>query len=237
MKKIILCIISVFSAVVVQAQSLIGAWEATSVAKDGQALTHVFVVVEDYQVLTTFVTATGKFMHTNGGSWHVDGDTLYSTFEFNTLHTEQVGTTSRTNVHLTENALNMVDHKLTFKRLDDGTPGALEGAWLMSGRVKDGETQLRDTSGPRKTMKILSGTRFQWIAYNTETKAFMGTGGGTYTTQNGDYVEQIGFFSKDDSRVGQRLQFKYELIDDVWHHSGLSSKGQPIHELWRLRTE
>ena len=101
--------------------------------------------------------------------------------------------------------------------------------------IRDGETQLRDTSRPRKTMKILSGTRFQWIAYNTETKQFMGTGGGTYTTNNGKYTENIEFFSRDDSKAGLSLEFNYELIDGDWHHSGLSSKGDPIHEIWSIR--
>nr|WP_299343463.1 hypothetical protein [Allomuricauda sp.] len=84
-------------------------------------------------------------------------------------------------------------------------------------------------------MKILSGTRFQWIAYNTETKEFMGTGGGTYTTENGKYVENIGFFSRDDSRVGASLSFDFELKDGDWHHSGKSSKGNPIYEIWSKR--
>ena len=84
-------------------------------------------------------------------------------------------------------------------------------------------------------MKILSGTRFQWIAYNTETKEFMGSGGGTYTTKEGKYTENIEFFSRDDSRVGASLQFDYELKDGDWHHSGLSSKGQPIYEIWSIR--
>ncbi len=105
----------------------------------------------------------------------------------------------------------------------------------MSGRVRDGETQQRDTNRPRKTMKILSGTRFQWIAYNTETKQFMGTGGGTYTTEDGTYTETIKFFSRDDSKVGRDLPFNYELINGNWHHSGLSSKGDPIHEIWSIR--
>ena len=61
-------------------------------------------------------------------------------------------------------------------------------------------------------MKILSGTRFQWIAYNTETKQFMGTGGGTYTTINGEYVENIEFFSRDDSKAGLSLKFNYCLL-------------------------
>ena len=43
-------------------------------------------------------------------------------------------------------------------------------------------------------MKILTGSRFQWIAYNTETKQFFGTGGGSYTAKNGVYTENIEFF-------------------------------------------
>lgn len=84
-------------------------------------------------------------------------------------------------------------------------------------------------------MKILSGTRFQWIAYNTENKEFMGTGDGTYRTENGTYTENIEFFSKDDTKSGISLQFRYELIDGDWHHSGLSSKGDPIHEIWSTK--
>ena len=84
-------------------------------------------------------------------------------------------------------------------------------------------------------MKILSGTRFQWIAYNTETKKFMGTGGGTYTTKNEEYIENIKFFSRNDSKAGLSLKFSYELMNGKWHHSGLSSKGDPIHEIWSIR--
>ena len=84
-------------------------------------------------------------------------------------------------------------------------------------------------------MKILSGTRFQWIAYNIETKEFKGTGGGRYTTENGRYTEQIEFFSKDDARVGAELGFDYELKEGEWHHSGLNSKGKPMYEIWSKR--
>lgn len=105
----------------------------------------------------------------------------------------------------------------------------------MSGRKVDGKTESRDTNMPRKTMKILSGTRFQWIAYNTETKQFMGTGGGTYTTENGEYTENIEFFSRDDSRVGNSLKFNYTLTDGNWNHQGVSSKGDPLNEIWTVR--
>ncbi len=72
-------------------------------------------------------------------------------------------------------------------------------------------------------MKLLSGTRFQWIAYNIETKMFMGTGGGTYTTIDGKYTENIEFFSRDNSKAGLSLEFNYLIEDDEWNHSGFSS--------------
>ena len=86
----------------------------------------------------------------------------------------------------------------------------------MSGRINDRKTELRDTDQPRKTMKILSGTRFQWIAYNTETKQFMGTCGGTYATLNTEYIENIDFFSRDVTKVGLSLSFTYGLLNGNW---------------------
>ena len=86
--------------------------------------------------------------------------------------------------------------------------------------------------GPRKTLKVLSDGRFQWIAFNTETKEFSGTGGGTYTAENGKYTENIDFFSRDSSRVGASLSFNFETKDGKWLHSGKSSTGKPIYEVW-----
>jgi hypothetical protein len=88
------------------------------------------------------------------------------------------------------------------------------------------------TPGARRTIKLLTGTRFQWIAINSETKEFFGTGGGTYTFENGKYTEHIEFFSRDSTRVGASLSFDGKVEGNNWHHSGLSSKGEPINEVW-----
>jgi hypothetical protein len=66
---------------------------------------------------------------------------------------------------------------------------------------------------------------------------FLGTGGGSYTASKGQYIENIMFFSRDNTRVGASLSFDFEIIEGAWHHKGLSSKGQPIHEIWVKRTE
>ncbi len=235
MKKLIVLLICTFISFGIKAQSVIGAWEGYYTSKNGEKLKSIVIFSDGYQVLTIHNALTGKFIHSNGGTWKLAGDTMTEKVEFNTDNSELVGKEISFKVAVSDSILAIVGKEMQFKRIDNGLPGALQGAWLMSGRIRDGETQHRDTNKPRKTMKILSGTRFQWIAYNTETKQFMGTGGGTYSTTNDEYVENIEFFSRDDSKVGIRLKFNYSLIDGKWHHSGFSSKGAPIHEIWSVR--
>jgi len=235
MKNRFLLLVLLCVSFTVNAQSFIGAWEANTTSEDGESLKNVVIFSEGFQVSTWFHADTGKFIKSNGGSWTIDGDTLTETVEFDTTNAERVGTSVSFKVDITDTTLAVKGESLKLHRIDTGIPGKLQGAWLMSGRIRDGETQLRDTNRPRKTMKILSGTRFQWIAYNTETKKFMGTGGGTYTTIDGKYTEQIEFFSRDDSKAGLSLTFNYSIIDGKWQHSGHSSKGDPMHEIWSPR--
>lgn len=235
MKKIIFLLVGTFFSFVVNAQSVIGAWEGYSTSETGEKLRSVVIFADGYQVLAIYDAETGKFIHSNGGTWKLDGNVMTEKVEFNTDNPERVGTEVSFEVSITDTTLQIVGSEMKFTRIDNGTPGELHGAWLMSGRVRDGKEQLRDTSGPRKTMKILSGTRFQWIAYNTKTKQFMGTGGGAYTTVDGEYTENIEFFSRDDSRAGASLKFNYSFVDGNWHHKGFSSKGDPMHEIWSVR--
>lgn len=235
MKKIIILLVCTVASFGINAQSIIGAWEGYHTSETGEKLKSVVIFSDGYQVLTIYRADTGKFVHSSGGTWKLVGDTMTEKVEFHTDNSEHVGSEVSFKVTINDSVLGIVGSDMKLKRIDNGVPGKLQGAWLMSGRVRDGKTQLRDTNRQRKTMKILSGTRFQWIAYNTETKQFMGTGGGTYTTVNGEYTENIEFFSRDDSKAGLSLKFNYSLVDGKWHHSGFSSKGDPIHEIWSVR--
>lgn len=217
------------------AQKLIGAWELTTKNND-TTYQNVLIFSKNHWAAASFNAEDGAFLRSKGGIWNLEGNELRETLEFNTENSDEVGKTVQFEIVIRENEFHAKDGKNIWKRIDAGTPGDLAGAWLISGRMRDGELQQRDTNRPRKTMKILSGTRFQWIAYNTETKEFMGTGGGTYTTVDGKYTENIEFFSRDNNRVGANLQFDYELKNGDWHHSGLSSKGKPIYEVWSIRT-
>lgn len=235
MKKLLVLLACAFLSFGIHAQSIIGAWEAIEASETGDKLRSVVIFADGYQVVATYNADTGKFVHTNGGTWSLDGDMMTEKVEFHTDDPDRVGTEVSFKVIITDETIQIAGSDKKFTRIDAGAPGELQGAWLMSGRIRDGKTQLRDINRPRKTMKMLSGTRFQWIAYNTETKQFMGTGGGTYTTIDGQYTENIEFFSRDDSKSGMSLKFDYKFVDGNWHHMGFSSKGDPMHEIWSVR--
>ena len=235
MKNILSLVLVLIPIQFLTAQSLQGAWQLSNANEEDLKIKHIMIIAGDFFSEAFFEEASGKFLGTMGGGLKTENDTFERIYEFTSSNPALVGTSQKTKYTFEAGQLHLGNS--IWEQVDDGSPGDLAGAWLISGRKREGAIERRDTSGPRKTMKILSGTRFQWIAFNTETKEFMGTGGGTYTTRDGKYTENIGFFSRDDSRVGASLQFNYEVIDGDWHHYGLSSKGQPIYEVWSKRTE
>ena len=234
MKKIILLTIILIS-VSANAQNIIGSWERIHSSNDGKELKSIVIFTESHQSISIIENKTGKLIHSNGGTWSLDGNTMTEVVEFDTDNPERVGSSVVFDIELNNNYLKIVGSDRKFFRNDDGGPGELNGAWLMSSRIRNGIMQKRETNRPRKTMKILSGTRFQWIAYDTSKKTFIATGGGTYTTKNGIYTENIEFFSRDISRVGMKLEFEYSLKDGNWNHKGFSSRGKAISEIWTKR--
>ena len=206
-----------------------GAWLTES--SDGA--TGAMIVTDDHFSIAWYRDEPAEFVATMGGKWSSDPERAVE-WEFHTSEPERIGTVDSQRFVVTGDTLEWGGR--SWRRVDSGAPGALEGAWLMTGRKRDGEISTF-RPGVRRTMKILSGTRFQWIAFNVETKEFFGTGGGTYSTVDGRYTENIEFFSRDVSRTGVSLPFDYEMVDGAWHHSGKSSTGDPLYELWTPRSE
>lgn len=230
MRLILLFIMALFISAneISSDKTLLGAWEFN----DGNTrMTKIYS--EKYFSVATYNITEKKFIGTFGGSWKIEGNNIVEKIEFNSVNPDEVSTEKRIPFSVEGKSMS-IQGKEKWRRVDDGSPGKLAGAWLITGRMENGEIKWR-TPGVRKTMKILSGTRFQWIAYNTETKEFSGTGGGTYTTVDGKYQENIEFFSRDNSRVGASLQFDFSIEDGNWRHKGLSSKGDPIDEVWTKR--
>jgi hypothetical protein len=207
--------------------SVTGAW-----SKQDGASTITLLFQDGYYSYTKYDVANKVFSFTKGGSYKVDANKLSITYLFHTAEKEKVSSSETMEMQIDKQTLNLSANgtKEVYSRVDD-SKGALAGHWLITGRMNNGNMQTI-TPGARRTIKLLTGTRFQWIAINIETKEFFGTGGGTYTFVNGEYTENIEFFSRDSSRVGASLSFDGKVEGNNWHHSGLSSRSEPIHEIW-----
>ena len=195
---------------------------------DNDEVTTRVILDNEYILLSKFSTESGKFVSTigcfyNTGDFLNLNDDVYDVnLEFNSTYDQD----SIKSLSIVKNS----QCKNISKSNDK-----LKGKWVMSGRYNNGEFRSRKTDLPRKTMKILIDGFFQWIAFNTETFKFSGSGGGEYETIDGKYIEIIQYFSRDDSRVGAELDFNYEIKNEDWLHTGLSSKGKPINEVWSIR--
>lgn len=211
------------------AQSLKGAWQLKGTPGTVKA---VLIISDSYFMQTTYDEGAKTFVSALGGTYEAGNGEIEVKLEFHSENKDAVGQTSTIPYAFDKNELGITvdgDTQL-WERLDDGS-GQLSAAWRISAREQDGKMNPMNP-GPRKTIKILSGTRFQWAAINTETGEFSGTGGGTYTLDNGKYTEKIIFFSRDSTRVGASLTFNAKITGNDWMHSGLSSKGDKIAEVW-----
>ena len=188
----------------------------------GKLITHRITMDDSYLVETQYVAIPAEFILTRGGFYTKTANVISVDFEFNSNFDKD---------GLKQMELEWSEDWILLSK----EPKDLNGKWLMAGRMTEQGERRRDTSGPRKTMKFLMDGFFQWIAYNTETFQFFGSGGGYYTTEGGKYTEHIEYFSRDNSRVGAVLPFNYELKGTDWHHQGFSSKGDPMHEIWSKR--
>jgi hypothetical protein len=207
--------------------SITGAW-----TKQEGSFTITLLFQDGYYSYTKYDIGNKVFGFTKGGSYKVDGNKISVTYLFHTAEKEKVSSSATMEMLIDKQTLNLTlsGTKEVYTRVDDSKE-TLAGHWLITGRMNNGNMQTI-TPGARRTIKLLTATRFQWIAINIETKEFFGTGGGTYTFANGKYTENIEFFSRDSSRVGASLSFDGKVEGNNWHHSGLSSRGEPIHEIW-----
>jgi hypothetical protein len=207
--------------------NLPGAWLARQGTVD-----HVLIFQDNYFSYTIFDKTNKKFIHTSGGTYSESAGRLHVSMEFDEDSKDNVGSHKHFSVAIENNSLvlDLGGGVSLWTRMDNGSDG-LAGNWRISGRMNNGQMQTIQKA-PRKTLKLLSATRFQWMAINTDTKEFFGTGGGTYTFKDGKYTEQIEFFSRDSSRVGAILSFEGVIVNNVWTHKGLNSRGEPLHEEW-----
>lgn len=196
---------------------------------------HELKMTDNYMIHTIYEKSPARFIKTTGGFYSADNSVLDVKLEFNSNHEADGITNLNLPFELQDGQLVLgTSPKLTFSQVES-LEQELDGQWLFATRGPDTGQERRGDESPRKTLKYLQDNRFQWIAYNTETFKFSGTGGGSFSSEDGVYIEKIEFFSRDDSRVGAELKFNYELKNSDWHHKGKNSKGEPMYEIWARR--
>ncbi|WP_316810358.1 hypothetical protein [Pedobacter heparinus] len=216
-----------FAELTAQTAAINGAWQLNEGDK-----THNLLLTDGFYFHTIY---QGKqLIMTQGGSYEIKGNKLACSSLFNSADSTKVGTLTDIPFSLTAGQLRLdvPEGRVNFKRIDEGK-APLAGVWRITGRMgDDGKINAIHQTGTRQTYKMLTGTKFQWVAIDPAKKQFSGTGGGSYIFKDGKYTENIEFFSRDNSRVGASLVFDGKLENGDWHHSGLSSKGAKIYEVW-----
>ena len=211
--------------------------ENSSWVRSDNGIYEIRIYSDKYFAVSTYNIEKNTFISALGGMYSME-DGYFEVLEFNSLDSTSVGDTiyySKIKVDLKNKSGKMsIDGKKFTKNPNQDQ---LQGSWLMSGIERRGEMRMRDVNRSRKTLKMLAGGRFQWIAYDVNKKGFYGTGGGTYSAVNGKYIENIEFFSRDSNTVGKSLEFDYKIIEGDWHHRGFSSKGDPKYEIWTQRKQ
>jgi len=219
--------------------------ERTSWIYESNGINEVRIYSDNYFVVSNYNINNKKFISTKGGFYSFKNNEYFEVLEFNSLDSSLVGDTifySDIKIDINEETNLITGIRIGGVEYIPNQPNHvneydLHGSWLMSGIERRGEMRMRDVNRPRKTMKMIAGSRFQWIAYDISKKGFYGTGGGTFTAKDGKYIENIEFFSRDSNSVGKSLEFDFEIKEGDWHHRGFSSKGDPKYEIWTQRKQ
>nr|WP_299343464.1 hypothetical protein [Allomuricauda sp.] len=115
-------------------QSIDGAWETVLPNDEGAETQYVTIISDGYVSEAFFEKESGKFMGTWGGSYEAKDGNFSYTYEFATFDSALVGTSQSAEYQFIDGKMHMEDKVWT--RIDGGSPGKLQGAWLISGRMR-----------------------------------------------------------------------------------------------------
>jgi hypothetical protein len=213
-----------------------GAWQK----KDATGNIQTLICSDNYLMYAVYDMAGKKFISAGGGSYTLLSAGVNKIFsfkrEFDTADSTLVGITVANKYTAKDNDLNIAEGILAgdWKRIDESkSPKTMASVWRI--RAREGKDFKMETilRGSRKTLKILSGSHFQWAAFDSDTHQFFGTGGGTYSvSKDGKYTENIEFFSQNNKRMGMSSTFGCVLNGEDWTHAQQSSTGVRVHEIW-----
>ena len=109
----------------------------------------------------------------------------------------------------------------------------LDGEWELVG-FKYGQGPRQTVAANRREIKLISGTHFVWVVYETKKQKPIGVGGGTCARRGDQYTERLEFGdSRTKGMLGKSQEFHVVIAGQMWQHSGIMTDGLPIEELWK----
>ncbi len=118
----------------------------------------VMINTEKVFSVATYDVPGKKFISSYGGTWRVDRNKLIKKIEWNFKDSLQVGKEIIEDVQIAGGKLVVKQNNETWNRLDDGTPGELMGAWVITGNfINDTPSKRANPFYPAKNYESAFG--------------------------------------------------------------------------------
>lgn len=237
MRNYLTLIFIIFLSFNTNAQILNGAWRL--VKQNDQPVKHEAIKLysNSYFTYSEYDKETGQFIRAKGGPYTLNDLSYKEHFEIDSDDPLYSGTTTEYVVSLSDSEmmltnLNTGDQE-KWQKFDDADNYQMAFCWRIHKKKDKANDDWRTIAyAPRKTLKLLTNNRYQVLALNSKTGQFVGSSGGTWSSDEDTYTENIEFFSKDQSNVGKSLTFQKTFEDALWLHTGKTTKEDLMMEKW-----
>ena len=221
-----------------------GAWalvEKDNISSEELSIQMVKILSNGHFMFAFFNAETQQFFSAGGGTYTYEDGKYTEKIDFHTIDPNLAGREITFDARLEDGKwyhtglINGGQLNEVYARLDDGSGTDLVGTWLQEYDVAPNGKRSRLKKHHRK-LKILSGTRFQWVEYNGKKRKFVACGGGTYSYEKETYTENIEFFSLDSTVVGSEVAFTCLQDGNEWIHRERTARGDGVQlnvdEIW-----
>ena len=97
----------------------------------------------------------------------------------------------------------------------------LVGSWTLVKYKYGHDAEFNNVPEFIYYVKNVTNSHFSWCSYNPEDGNVIGAGGGTYTVNEDNYIENTEFWYPSGTSIpGTRTSFKYKLKGNMWTISG-----------------
>ncbi len=221
-----------------------GAWmmvEKDNLSSEDLAIQMVKILSNGHFMFAFFNSETQQFFSAGGGTYAYEDGKYTEKIEFHTIDPSLAGREITFDCHLEGDRWHQTGEinggvlNEVYKRIDDGTGTDLIGTWKQEYNVSPNGKRSHLKKHHNK-LKILSGTRFQWVEYNGKKNEFVACGGGTYSYAQQTYTENLEFFSADSTVVGKDITFTCLQDGNEWVHREKLARGSDealgVDEIW-----